>query len=83
MKSSFKNFNRWLAAFGVAAFLMVAGWQMGSVNAGEVYTETEIVIAGSGGERTKRCIYDADNGGMNIDCKKSGSLCKWDSHCLE
>lgn len=64
-------------------YMMVAGWQVGATGVGEVCSENVIVVTGSGGERSKRCIYDADNGGMNIDCKKSGSLCIWDSHCLQ
>ncbi len=67
MESSFKNFNRWLAAFGVAAFLMVAGWQVGVNVTDAEFSETEValenVIAGSGpkcksGPRCNSGTYD-------------------------
>jgi hypothetical protein len=44
MRSSFKNFNRWLAAFGVAAFLMVAGWQFGISGTDAVFSKTEVAL---------------------------------------
>jgi hypothetical protein len=70
----------------VVAFLMVAGWQVGADGTQELFAETEVVIenviAGSGMGGSKRCIIDADTGGMNIDCKKSGSLCNYDSQCI-
>ncbi len=44
MRSNLKIFNRWLAAFGVAAFLMVAGWHVGADGTVEVFTDTEVAL---------------------------------------
>lgn len=53
MEKLFKNSKRWMTAFGVAAFLMVAGWQVGADGTHQVFTETEVAlenaIEGSGG----------------------------------
>ena len=38
--------------------------------------------ATGGGSGSKRCVVDVDTGGANIDCKKSGSLCNYDSNCI-
>ncbi|WP_373523933.1 hypothetical protein [Aquiflexum sp.] len=73
----------WMASIVVLAFLLVAGMNFGTQQETEFY-ETEVAlenaIAGSG--HTKKCVYVCDTGGTNIDCKKSGSLCSYDSHCL-
>ena len=81
-----KNSKKGMAVLGAVAFMMVAGWQFGVGGTEAVFPETEvalqIAVAGSGMGGSKRCIIDANTGGANIDCKKSGSLCNYDSQCI-
>ena len=52
MEKLFKNSKRWLTAFSVVAFLMVAGWQVGADGTKEMFAETEVAlenaVAGTG-----------------------------------
>ena len=53
MERLFKNSRRLIASLGVAAFLMVAGWQVGLSGTDAVFSETELAlenaVANSGG----------------------------------
>ena len=81
MRSKFKNFNRWLAAFGVAAFLMVAGWQFGLSSTDVVFAETEVAlenaVAGSG-FTCKVEVINCSDGDTRQVCHKNGKgvLCE-------
>ena len=61
MEKLFKNSKRWMSAFGVVAFLMVAGWQVGADGTNDVFTETEVAlenaVAGSGSGPTLKKSY--------------------------
>ena len=86
MRSNLKIFNRWLAAFGVAAFLMVAGWQVGLSGTDAVFSETELAlenaVANSGGpSATVPCKNVPQVGGEHQAriCVLNGeAYCEWD-----
>jgi hypothetical protein len=81
-----KNSKKGMAMLGAVAFMMVAGWQFGVSGSEALFSSTEVAlekaIEGSGMGGSKRCIVDADTGGANVDCKKSGSLCNYDTQCI-
>jgi hypothetical protein len=81
-----KNSKKGMAVLGAVAFMMVVGWQFGVSSTEAVFPKTEVAlqisVAGSGMGGNKRRIIDATTGGANIDCK-SGSLCNFDSQCIQ
>ena len=75
-----------MSAFGVVAFLMVAGWQVGADGRDEVFAKTEVALenakARSGGGAQTTCvdIPDTSFGGIGYDriCVKNGeAFCEW------
>lgn len=70
-----------MTTFGVVAFLMVAGWQVGADGTGEVFTETEVAlenaVAGSGGPNTTCSVSsnpDENEGGCQSN-PYGGDMC--------
>ena len=79
MEKLVKQSKRWMAALGVVAFLMVAGWQGGAGGAQEVFAETEMALenaeAGSAGCLPSGVNAIATDTGNGIECKKCGGSC--------
>ncbi len=90
MRSNLKNFNSWLASFGVVAFLMVAGWQFGLSGTDTVFSETEVAlenaVANSGDPGVTVPCYDSHKVGegpyFNRVCLDTDNTVyyKWDYH---
>ena len=75
MEKLFKSSKRWMTAFGVVAFLMVAGWQVGADGMGNVFTGTEVAL--------ENAVANSDGGGPNSYCSVSSNPDNNEGGCRE